>query len=134
MSNGFFFFENIYVPQRGSVHMCKLQVDILQVQNQELIAGFSWKYSCRLFSLLRSYLTEKQIKKRVVRWDLKGLIHSGYVAHCSRPFFKSIRIEFLAFYSMLSQSLVTLTSLEKLFINLEFCQCPLRRSCQLLLF
>ncbi len=46
----------------------------------------------------------------------------------------SIRIEFLASCSRLSQSLVTLTSLAKLFINPEFCQCPLRRSYQLQLF
>ncbi len=35
---------------------------------------------------------------------------------------------------MLLQSLVTLTSLVRLFINPEFCQCPLRSSCQLQLF
>ncbi len=73
-------------------------------------------------------------KKGVVRWDLEGPISSGYLAHCSHPFFTSIRIEFSASYSMLSQSLVTPTSLDRLFINPEFCQCPLRRSCQLQLF
>ncbi len=35
---------------------------------------------------------------------------------------------------MLSQSLGTPTLLARLFINPEFCQCPLRRSCQFQLF
>ncbi len=44
-------------------------------------------------------------KKGVVRWDLEGPISSGYLAHYSQPFFMSIRTEFSASYSMLSQSL-----------------------------
>ncbi len=60
-----------------------------------------------------------------MRWDFEGSISSSYLALCSQPFFMSIRIEFLASYSMLSQSPVTLTSLARLFINPEFCQCPL---------
>ncbi len=72
-------------------------------------------------------------KKGVVRWDL-GPISSGYLAHCSHPFFMSIYVEFSGSYSMLSQSLVTPTSLARLFINPEFCQCPLRCWCQLQLF
>ncbi len=73
-------------------------------------------------------------KKKSVTWDLEGPISSGYLAQCSRPFFLSIRIEFSAFYSMLSQSRATPTSLAGLFINPEVCQCPLRRSRQLQLF
>ncbi len=81
------------------------------------------------------YLTkERKKKKGVVRWELEGSISSGYLAHCSHPFFMSIRIEFSASYSMLSRSFVTPTSLARLFINSEFYQCPLRRSCQLQLF
>ncbi len=34
-------------------------------------------------------------------------------------------------YCILSQNLVTPTSLTRLIINAEFCQCPLRRLCQL---
>ncbi len=44
------------------------------------------------------------LKKGVVRWDLEGPISSGYLAHCSHTFFMSIRIDFSASYSMLSQS------------------------------
>ncbi len=73
-------------------------------------------------------------KKSVVRWDLEGSISWGYLAHCSHTFFMSIHIEFSSSYSMLSQSLVTPTSMARLFINPEFCQSPLRRSCQLQLF
>ncbi len=29
-----------------------------------------------------------------MRWDLEGPISSGYIAHCSHPFFMSIRIAF----------------------------------------
>ncbi len=75
-----------------------------------------------------------QKKKGVVMWDLEGPIRSGYLVHCSYPFFMSIRIKFSVSYSMLSQSLVTPTSLARFFINPEFCQCPLRHSCQLQLF
>ncbi len=81
-----------------------------------------------------SSLKNNKKKNRVVRWDLEEPISSGYLAHCSHPFFISIRIEFSASYCMLSQRLVTSTLLAKLFINPEFCQCPLRRSCQLQLF
>ncbi len=56
-------------------------------------------------------------KKGIVRWDLEGSISSGYLAHCSNPFFMSIHIEFSASYSMLSQSLVTPTSLARFFMN-----------------
>ncbi len=69
-----------------------------------------------------------------MRWDLEGPISWGYLAHCSHLFFMSIRIEFLASYSMLFQSVVTQTSLDRLYKNTEFCQCLLRRSCQLQLF
>ncbi len=73
-------------------------------------------------------------KKGVVRWDLEGPISSAYLAHRPHPFFMSIRIEFSASYSMLSQSFVTPTSLASLFINPKFSQCPLGLSCQLPLF
>ncbi len=79
-------------------------------------------------------LPDNKKKKSVVRWDLEGPLSSGYLDHCSHPFFKSIRIEFLASYSTLSQSLLTPTSLTRLFINPEFCQCPLKRSYRLQLF
>ncbi len=59
-------------------------------------------------------------KKKGVRWDLESLISSGYLAHCSHLFFMRIRIEFSVSYSTLSQSLVTPTSLARLFINPEF--------------
>ncbi len=81
-----------------------------------------------------SHYSKKKKKKGVVMWDLEGRISWGYLAHCSHPFFMSLCIEFLASYSMLSSSFVTLASLAGLFINPEFCQCPLRRSCQLQLF
>ncbi len=58
-----------------------------------------------------------RIKKCAKKWDLEGPITSGYLAHCSHPFFMSIRLEFSASYSMLCQSLVTPISLAKLFIN-----------------
>ncbi len=70
------------------------------------------------------------VKKSAMKWDLRGTISSGYFAHCSHPFFMSICVEFSASYSMLSSGLVTPTSLARLFINPEFCQCPLRRICQ----
>ncbi len=60
---------------------------------------------------------------------LRGPISSSYLARCSHPFFMSIHIDLLASYSMRSQNFVTPTSLARLFINPEFCQCPLRRSC-----
>ncbi len=86
-----------------------------------------------------SYISDRRLpttfkKKSVVRWDLEGPITSGYLAHCSHLFFMSIHIEFSASYSMLSQGLVMPTSLARLFINPELCQCPLRRSCQLSYF
>ncbi len=52
----------------------------------------------------------------------------------THSFFMSIRIEFSASYYVLSRSIVTPTSLARLFMNPEFCQCALRRSCQLQLF
>ncbi len=58
----------------------------------------------------------------------------AFLVHCSYIFFMSIRREFSASYSFLSRSLVTPTSLARLFINSEFCQCPFRCSCQLQLF
>ncbi len=67
---------------------------------------------------LTKLLTSKK-KKGVVRWDFEGPISSGYLAHCSHPFFMSIRIGFSASYSMLSRSFVTPTSLARLFINPE---------------
>ncbi len=75
-----------------------------------------------------------QLKKGVKSWDPKGSITLGYLAHRSRLFFMSILIEFLASHSMLSHSLVTPTSINRLFINHEFCQCPLRLSCQFQIF
>ncbi len=77
-----------------------------------------------------------KIKKSgdVVRWDLEGPTSLGYLAHSSHLFFVSIRIVFSASSSTLSQSCMTPTSLAKLFIKPEFCQCTLRRSCQLQLF
>ncbi len=74
------------------------------------------------------------LNKGTVRWNLGGSISSGYLIYCPLPFFMSIRIEFSASYSILSQSLVTPTLLVWLFINPEFSRCPLRRSCQLQLF
>ncbi len=53
-------------------------------------------------------------------WDHQGPISTGYLAHYLHTFFMSIHIEFSASYSMLSQSLVTLTFLTRLFINSEF--------------
>ncbi len=47
------------------------------------------------------------MKTDVLRWDLEDPISSGYVTHCSRPFFMSIRIKFFASYTWLSQTLVT---------------------------
>ncbi len=38
------------------------------------------------------------MKNGVVRWDLEGPISSGYLAHCSHPFFMSNSIEFSASY------------------------------------
>ncbi len=55
-------------------------------------------------------------------WDLGCPISSGYMPHCSHPFFMNISIEFLTSYSVLSQSLVKPISLARLFINPEFCQ------------
>ncbi len=48
-----------------------------------------------------------------------GPISSDYLAYCSHPVFMSIRKEFSASYSMLSQSLVTPNSLARFFINLS---------------
>ncbi len=85
------------------------------------------KPMCFKFSLSFP-LPKLQFKERCCEVDLQGPISSDYLVHCSHPFFMSIRIAFSASYSLLSQSLVTLTSLARLLI--EFCQCPLRRSCQ----
>ncbi len=35
-------------------------------------------------------------KKGVTKWNLEGPVNSGYLAHCSHPFFMSIYIEFSA--------------------------------------
>ncbi len=106
-------------------------VTVSAVKNMEMVA-LSFQDNTNQSSHWLS--TELDIKKSVVRGDFEGPISSGYLAHCSHPFSMSIRIEFLASYSMLSRSLVTLTSLARLFINPEFCQCPQRRLCQLQLF
>ncbi len=45
----------------------------------------------------------KKKKVSVVRWDLESHISSDYLAHCSHPFFMSIRIELSASYSLLSK-------------------------------
>ncbi len=49
--------------------------------------------------------------KGVLRWDHEGTISSDYLAQCPRLVFMSIRIEFSASYTMLSQGFVIPTSL-----------------------
>ncbi len=73
------------------------------------------------------------VKKGVVSWDLEGLMSSLFSSLLTHLFHEHLH-RVSASYSMLSQSLVTLTSQARLFINPEFCQCPLRLSCQLQLF
>ncbi len=119
---------------------------VLEWSNDQFFKNYQWisqVATCniakakRKISLSFFYLfivTVKKKKKGVVRWDLEGPISSGYLTHCSHPFFMSIHIEFSASFSMLSRSFVIPTSLARLFINSEFCQCPLRRPCQLQLF
>ncbi len=70
----------------------------------------------KMFSNIKYFPLIFQLKG-VVRWYLKGPVSSDYLAHCSHPFFMSIRIEFLARYSMLSQNLVTRTLLARLFFK-----------------
>ncbi len=112
-------------------NVAQLQTLLLFVSSiqMERIQQITWTMSpsCGL-SCKYIALKKKKKKKGVVRWDLEGPISSGYLVHCSHPFFMSIRIEFLASYSMLSRSFMTPTWLARLFINPEFCQCPLRCS------
>ncbi len=43
-------------------------------------------------------LSTLQKKKDALKWDLRGPISSGYLAHCSHPFFTSICIMFSMSY------------------------------------
>ncbi len=91
-----------------------------------------------------------------MKWELGSPICSDYLSHCSHLFFHEhshgvsafshmLRLSFPLltplfsraftwcfrhFTFMLSQNLITQTSLVVLFTNLAFCQSPLRRSCQ----
>ncbi len=102
-------FSYIFVYQKNLPSIVLVQLDakakLLATLNKQLVKR----------------ITLKKKKKGVVRWDLESPIGSW-------------SFRFSASYSMLSQSLVTPTSLARLFINPEFCQCPLRCSCQLQLF
>ncbi len=88
-----------------------------------------WRpHKLRLFSPLLTPLFHEH-SRRVFRVLLYAISES-----CDTDFAGQIVYKPRPSYSMLSQSLVTQTSLARLFINPEFCQCPLRRSCQLQLF
>ncbi len=135
--------------QVNRLNSCRVKAFCAEVVGILLIEKFvfkkSWNFRqktlfiCDAIWELRNHSQSRKsrfqdIDKKGVRWDLEGPISSGYLAHCSHVFFMSIRIGFSASYSMLSWSFVTPTSLAKLFINPEFCQCPLRRLCQLQIF
>ncbi len=105
-------------------HFCKKT----KIANFELNFVFLFSCKIRFADLL------KKKKKKVVGWDLEVPTSSGYLVHCSYPFFTSIHKAFSASYSMLSQSFAIPNSPARLFINPEFRQCPLRCSCQLQLF
>ncbi len=64
------------------------------------------------------------LKKVLWGGNLGCPMSSDYLTHCSRLFFTSICIMFSASYSLLSQGLMTPTSLARSFIDPKFCRCP----------